>query len=335
MDVSDIGSLIKCLLKKIIDNGGINELNNMELKYFIKLCLYSEYEGFENMIKKSIDEILSKEKPDMILRTPSTEKNFLLYTISELMDKIMDEKYVRAENIYSKKKFFIKKRKMNYKKLLMIIFDDNTPIIIMNMIRYIFEKSNECTQGLGYITVSMLLIFSYYCPYLAIIKKHDIDEIKKFNSKMCCFENGKIPEESIDFINNLLDIYRSKLCPSPHIADDDSLNDNLINTNNKNHYWTGLRRTSYVRKTSTSTSTLINVSSEKNNFEIYEDIVMFISEIKISDNHNDLLKNEVKTIERELAKIKFTNKHTQKFNRKKKHNILSRRTLSDNSYEYS
>lgn len=179
------------------------------MRSFVKISIYLNLDEFFVFIKNLIDEIISHEKLNSFMRMKSIEQLILLQIISELMDEKLKIKY--AKFVYNLEKRIIF-RKVNYYKLLRFVFDEDTPILLIKILKYLFNKANTHIDKLGYVSISMLLGFYYIIPYiLHNCDKKRLEVIKKFSTNLCSFkiQNSKIYDisnKTTTFIDYLLKI---------------------------------------------------------------------------------------------------------------------------------
>ena len=179
------------------------------MRSFVKISIYLNLDEFFVFIKNLIDEIISHEKLNSFMRMKSIEQLILLQIISELMDEKLKIKY--AKFVYNLEKRIIF-RKVNYYKLLRFVFDEDTPILLIKILKYLFNKANTHIDKLGYVSISMLLGFYYIIPYiLHNSDKKRLEVIKKFSTNLCSFkiQNSKIYDisnKTTTFIDYLLKI---------------------------------------------------------------------------------------------------------------------------------
>ena len=178
-------------------------------KSFIRISIYLNLDEFFIFVKNIIDELISHENLNSFMRIKSVEQSILLQIISELMDEKLKIKY--AKFIYNLEKNIIF-HKINYYKLSKFIFDENTPMLLIKILKYLFDRANKCIDKLGYVSISMLLGFYYIIPYiLHNSDKKKLKLIKKFSTNFCSFriQNSKIYDisnKTITFIDYLLKI---------------------------------------------------------------------------------------------------------------------------------
>lgn len=181
-------------------------------KSFIRISIYLNLDEFFIFVKNIIDELISHENLNSFMRIKSVEQSILLQIISELMDEKLKIKY--AKFIYNLEKNIIF-HKINYYKLSKFIFDENTPMLLIKILKYLFDRANKCIDKLGYVSISMLLGFYYIIPYiLHNSDKKKLKLIKKFSTNFCSFriQNSKIYDisnKTITFIDYLLKINNS------------------------------------------------------------------------------------------------------------------------------